>query len=63
MSQDTVKGSLNFIRKVSFTGKDLRYNFENVKNDKPDSGYENSVLGAGIGFRMRGLKTYILHPA
>ena len=63
VSQDTVKGSLNFVEKnYNFTGKDLRYNFENVKNDKPDSGYENSVLGAGIGVSYERFKDIYFAP-
>ena len=63
VSQDTVKGSLNFVEKnYNFTGKDLRYNFENIKNDKPDSGYENSVLGAGVGVSYERFKDIYFAP-
>ena len=62
VSQDTVRGSLNFVKNYNFTGKDLRYNFENIKNDKPDSGYENSVLGAGIGVSYEKFKDIYFAP-
>ena len=53
VSQDTIKGSLSFVEKnYNFTGKDLRYNFENVKNDKPDSGYENTVTNINAGTKF-----------
>ena len=50
VSAESVRGSLAFTdTNYNFTGKELTYSLENIKNDKPDSGYENSVLGAGIG--------------
>ena len=64
VSAESVRGSLAFTdTNYNFTGKELTYSLENIKNDKPDSGYENSVLGAGIGSLMKNLKIFILLPA
>ena len=42
VSQDSLRGSLSFTDpNYNFTGKSLTYNLENIKNDKPNSGYEN----------------------
>ena len=46
----------------NFTGKQLSYNFENIKNDKSDSGYENSILGAGFNLSYERFKDVFFSP-
>ena len=63
VSQDSLRGSLSFTdTNYNFTGKSLTYNLENIKNDKPDSGYENSLLGAGIGVSYEKFKDIYFAP-
>ncbi len=60
---DSIKGSL-FITNpdYNFTGRELTYYFQNEKNDKPDSGYENNVLGGGISITYEKFKDIYLSP-
>ena len=63
VSQDSLRGSLSFTdTNYNFTGKSLTYNLENIKNDKPDSGYENSLIGAGIGVSYEKFKDIYFAP-
>ena len=63
VSAESVRGSLAFTdTNYNFTGKELTYSLENIKNDKPDSGYENSVLGAGIGLSYERFKDIYFAP-
>ena len=63
VSAESVRGSLAFTdTNYNFTGKELTYSLENIKNDKPDSGYENSVLGAGIGVSYEKFKDIYFAP-
>ncbi len=60
---DSIKGSL-FITNpdYNFTGRELTYYFQNEKNDKPESGYENNVLGGGISITYEKFKDIYLSP-
>ena len=50
-SQESLKGSVSFTDPdYNFTGKELTYYLQNIKNDKSDSGYENNVFGGGSRF-------------
>ena len=63
VSQDSLRGSISFTdTNYNFTGKSLTYNLENIKNDKPNSGYENSLLGAGIGVSYEKFKDIYFAP-
>ena len=63
VSAETVRGSLEFVDpNYNFTGKQLSYNFENIKNDKSDSGYENSILGAGFNLSYERFKDVFFSP-
>ena len=63
ISQDSVKGSLSFTDpNYNFTGKKLSYMVENITNDKPDSGYENSLFGAGINLSYERFKDIYFSP-
>tara|TARA_B100001769_G_scaffold266750_1_gene253375 strand:+ start:886 stop:3111 length:2226 start_codon:yes stop_codon:yes gene_type:complete len=44
------------------SGNALSYNITNTKNDKPDSGFENKVIGAGIGTKFEQYKNVYLTP-
>ena len=63
ISADTVSGSLSFTDpNFNFSGKQLSYDIQNIKNDKPDSGYENNVLGGGINLSYERFKDIYFSP-
>ncbi len=63
VSENSVRGSLSFIdTNYNYTGKDLRYNLENIKNDSEDSGYENRVIGAGVSIAYEQFKDIYFSP-
>ncbi len=63
VSTESVRGSLSFTdTNYNFTGKDLTYNLENSKTDKKDSGFENSVLGAGVNISYEKFKDIYFSP-
>ena len=50
ISADSVKGNFNFTNpNYDLLGNSIRYNISSTKNDKPNQGYENSLISAGIG--------------
>ena len=56
-SQESLKGSLSFTDPdFNFTGTELTYYLQNIKNDKSESGYENDVIGGGISFTYEKFK-------
>ena len=60
---DSVKGSLSVTDPdYNFTGRELTYYIQNENNDKPDSGYENDVLGGGISITYEKFKDIYLSP-
>ncbi len=47
---ESLKGELSYINpNYNFLGNSLRYNISNTTNDKPDQGYENNIISAGVG--------------
>ena len=63
VSQDSLSGSLSYTDPdYNFTGQELSYFIKNVKNDKSDSGYENNILGAGIGLSYEKFKDIYFSP-
>ena len=44
------------------SGNALSYNITNTRNDKPDSGFENKIIGAGIGTKFEQYKNIYLTP-
>jgi len=63
ISADTLAGSLSFTDpNYNFTGRELSYNLQNVKNDKADSGYENNVFGGGINLSYEKFKDVYFSP-
>ncbi len=50
LDQDTLKGAISYTNpNYDFLGNSLRYSLSSQSNDKPDQGYENTVVGASIG--------------
>ena len=50
VSTDSLSGNFSYVDpNYDLLGNSLRYNISSTKNDKPDQGYENSVISAGIG--------------
>ena len=48
-NKETLKGSLNFTDpNYDFLGNRLNYSVYSLSNDKPNSGYENTLVGGGI---------------
>ncbi len=63
VSKDSLRGSLSLTDPdYNFTGKELSYYLKNIKNDKTDSGYENSIFGAGIGLSYEKFKDVYFSP-
>ena len=50
LSAESVKGQFTYTNpNYDLLGNSIQYSLTNTSNDKPDQGYENSTLGAGIG--------------
>ncbi len=48
--EESLKGTLNYLDpNYDFLGNSLNYSLSSVQNDKPDQGYENTIVSAGIG--------------
>ncbi len=63
VSADSVRGAVSLTDPdYNFTGKELSYYLKNVKNDKSESGYENSVFGAGVGLSYEKFKDIYFAP-
>ena len=49
LSQDSAKGQINYQNpNYDLLGNSLNYNLTNITNDKPDQGYENKLISAGV---------------
>ena len=49
ISQDSAKGQINYQNpNYDLLGNSLNYNLTNITNDKPDQGYENKLISAGV---------------
>ena len=46
----------------NYTGNSLTYFLENTKNDKPDSGFKNTITSTGIGTRFEQYRNIYLSP-
>ena len=63
VSAESLRGSLSYTDPdFNYTGQELTYYLKNVKNDKSESGYENSVFGAGIGLSYEKFKDIFFSP-
>lgn len=60
----TVKGELDVRHQnYNYTGNDLNYYVSSANNDKPDSGYKNSIYSSGIGIKFEQFKDIYLSPS
>jgi len=49
VSQDSLKGEFNYQNpNYDLLGNAINYNLTNITNDKPDQGYENKLISAGV---------------
>ena len=49
ITQDSLKGTLDYTNpNYDFLGNSLNYYITSSSNDKPDQGYENTTMGAGV---------------
>ena len=63
LAQESLKGSLSFTDPdYNFTGTELTYYLQNIKNDKSESGYENDVIGGGISLTYEKFRNIYLSP-
>jgi len=50
LSTDSVKGGINYVDpNYDLLGNSISYNLSSTRNDKPNQGYENSVISFGVG--------------
>ena len=50
VSEESLRGTLNYTDpNYDFLGNSLNYSLSSVKNDKPNQGYENTLIAGGIG--------------
>jgi outer membrane protein insertion porin family len=64
VSAETFTGGININNpNYNFSGNSINYFIENTKNDKPDSGFENNIISAGIGTRFEQYKDVFLSPS
>ena len=50
LSTDSVKGGINYVDpNYDLLGNSISYNLSSTRNDRPNQGYENSVISVGVG--------------
>ena len=50
VDEESLAGTLNYLNpNYDFLGNSLNYSISSVSNDKPDQGYENRIISAGVG--------------
>ena len=50
LSEESLKGEVSYENpNYNLLGNSLKYSLTNVTNDKPDQGYENTLVSAGVG--------------
>ena len=60
IDQESLAGTLSFVDpNYDFLGNSLNYSVSSETNDKPDQGYENSVIGAEVGTSFEQYKDVI----
>ena len=61
LDEESLRGSLRYSNpNYDFLGNTLSYSISSEQNDKPDQGYENSVISAGIGTSFEQFKDVIV---
>ena len=64
VSSETFSGALNISDpNFNYSGNALNYYVENIKNDKPDSGYTNNIIATGIGTKFEQYKDIYISPS
>ena len=64
VSSESLKGSVQLTDPdYRFSGNEVTYHVSSAKNDKPDSGYENSVLSTGIGTSFEQYRDIYVSPS
>ena len=64
VDEETLEGTFSFTDpNYDFLGNSLSYSLNSTKNDKPDQGYENTIVGAGIGTTFEQYKDVYLSTA
>ncbi len=50
VSEESLRGTLNYVDpNYDFLGNSINYSFGSTRNDKPDQGYENTIIAASVG--------------
>jgi len=50
IDKETLSGTISYSDpNYNFLGNEVNYSLSSIKNDKPDMGYENSIISAGLG--------------
>ncbi len=64
LSRDSVKGAFEIKNpNYNFSGNELSFYLSSTQNDKPDQGFENSLIAAGIGTKFEQYKNIFLSPS
>ncbi len=59
LSDESLKGRINYTNpNYDYLGNSLNYTLYSDNNDKPDQGYENTLIGAGINTRFEQFKDF-----
>ena len=62
ITSESVRGSLNYTDpNYDLLGNSLRYQLSSIANDKPDQGYENRIISAGIGTGFEQYKDFFTY--
>jgi len=62
-SKETFSGGLSLSDpNYKFSGNSLNYFVKNTTNDKPDSGFKNNVINAGVGTKFEQYKNIYVSP-
>ena len=60
VDEESLSGTLNYVNpNYNFLGNSLNYSLSSENNDKPDQGFENSLISAGIGTSFEQYKDVI----
>ena len=55
--QESLTGTINYVNpNYNFLGNSLGYSLGSLSNDKPDQGYENTLISAGVNTRSEQFK-------
>jgi len=64
LSSETFNGGLSVIDpNFNYYGNSVNYFIKNTRNDKPDSGFKNSIISLGIGTKFEQYKDVYLAPS